>query len=178
MGKVRDMLRALKCELWNYRIDTNQLLFINSLKKAGVSIGENVLFVKPSSSSIDMTMPFLISIGNNVCISKGFSLFTHDYSCFISRRINGEIIGGAAPVKIGSNIQIGANVMVLMGTTIENNVIVAAGAVCKGVLKSGYVYGGVPAKQLFTIDELFEKRKKRSLDGLNQPVKGVFLLQN
>lgn len=160
MGKIKEFINSLKNNYWDYRIDNNQSFFINSLRKCGVSIGNNVLFVKPSSSTIDLTSPYLISIGDNVCISKGFSVFTHDYSSFVERMITGEVLGGVDKVSIGSNIQIGANVTVLMGTTIEDNVIIAAGAICKGHLKSGYVYGGVPAKQISTVESFIAKRRQ------------------
>ena len=160
MGKVKEFIGSLKNNFWNYKIDNNQSFFIDSLRKRGVSIGENVLFVKPSSSTIDLTSPYLISIGDNVCVSKGLSIFTHDYSSFVERMITGEVLGGVDKVSIGSNIQIGANVTILMGTIIEDNVIIAAGAVCRGHLESGYVYGGVPAKRISTIESFVIKRRQ------------------
>ena len=164
MGKVKIIINTFKNCVWNYKIDNNPDIFIASLRKCGVTIGDNVLFVKPSSSSIDLTAPYLINIGNNVCISKGFSLFTHDYSSFVQRLNTGEVLGGVDDVNIGSNIQIGANVTVLMGTTIDDYVIVASGAVCKGHLESGFVYGGVPAKKMSTIDDFIKKRKKEQFE--------------
>ena len=46
------------------------------------------------------------------------------------------------------NVYIGSNVTILSGVTICSNVVVAAGAVVVSDLGSGFVYGGVPAKQL------------------------------
>lgn len=160
MGKIKEFIGSIKNNFWNYKIDNNQIFFIDSLRNRGVTIGKNVLFVKPSSSMIDLTSPYLISIGDNVCISKGLSIFTHDYSSFVTRMMTGEVLGGVDKVTIGSNIQIGANVTLLMGTTIDDNVIIAAGAVCKGHLESGYVYGGVPAKKISTIESFIVKRRQ------------------
>jgi acetyltransferase-like isoleucine patch superfamily enzyme len=53
-----------------------------------------------------------------------------------------------APVHIGSNVFIGTKVTVLPGSHIEDNVVVAAHAVVRGRLASGWVYAGVPARPL------------------------------
>lgn len=160
MGKIKEYIDSIKKQTWNSKIDDDSNCFINYLKKMGVTIGNNVLFVTPSSSTIDLTTPFLIEIGDNVCVSKGLSLFTHDYSSFVERLNTGEVLGGVDRVFIGSNVQIGVNVTILAGTTIDDNVIIAAGAVCKGHLESNYVYGGVPAKKIQTIPSFIEKRRQ------------------
>ena len=51
-------------------------------------------------------------------------------------------------IKIGNDVWLGCGVRILSGTVIEDRVIIAAGAVVKGHLESGYIYGGVPAKRL------------------------------
>lgn len=57
-------------------------------------------------------------------------------------RTGGDII-------IGEDCWIASNVTVLGPCEIEDNVIVAAGAVVlAGRLESGWIYGGVPAKKL------------------------------
>lgn len=163
MGKIKDALNGLKTSIWCARIDNNPSIYNDYLKAAGIRVGENVLFTKPSSNSIDMSLPFLISIGDNVCISEGLTVFVHDYSAFVQRNITGEVLGGVGGVTIGNNIQIGANVTILMGTVIKDNVIIAAGAVCKGVLESGFVYGGVPARQIQRLEDFIAKRRQDQL---------------
>ena len=51
-------------------------------------------------------------------------------------------------IKIGNDVWLGCGVRVLSGSVIEDRVIVAAGAVVKGNLESGYLYGGVPVRKL------------------------------
>ena len=53
-----------------------------------------------------------------------------------------------APIHIGDNVYLGARVTVLPGAVIESHVVVAAHAVVRGRLASGFVYGGVPARPL------------------------------
>lgn len=58
-----------------------------------------------------------------------------------------------APVIIGENVWIGANVTVVPGVTIGNNAIIAAGAVVTKDIDSNAVVGGVPAKLIKIIRE-------------------------
>jgi len=51
-----------------------------------------------------------------------------------------------ASVRIGSGSWLGANVVVLPGTDIGEHVIVAAGAVVRGVIPDRCVVAGVPAR--------------------------------
>ena len=53
-----------------------------------------------------------------------------------------------AAVKIGSGSWLGANVVILPGTTLGRNTTVAAGAVVRGTFPDHVVLGGVPAKVL------------------------------
>jgi acetyltransferase-like isoleucine patch superfamily enzyme len=59
-----------------------------------------------------------------------------------------------APIVIESNVLLHANVMVLAGTTIRSNSMVAAGALMTPRdYESGWLYVGVPAKPLRRLDE-------------------------
>ncbi|MFA7586645.1 MAG: acyltransferase [Novosphingobium sp.] len=53
-----------------------------------------------------------------------------------------------APVEIGNDVWIGCGVRILAGTKINERVVIAAGAVVRGELDSGFVYGGIPARKL------------------------------
>jgi len=53
-----------------------------------------------------------------------------------------------AAVKIGAGSWLGANVVILPGTTLGRNTVVAAGAVVRGTFPDHVVLGGVPAKIL------------------------------
>ena len=70
----------------------------------------------------------LITLGDGVTISYGTSIFVHDFSIdkalFARRNRHGKFI---KPVSIGRNCFIGANAMILPGTTIGNNCIIGGG---------------------------------------------------
>ena len=75
-------------------------------------------------------------------------------------------------VRIGSNVWIGAKSIVLPGSNIPDNVVVAAGSVVSGSLESCYLYGGVPAKKIKPIYTDFAVGLKR-IDWNKKP-KDVF----
>jgi acetyltransferase-like isoleucine patch superfamily enzyme len=55
-----------------------------------------------------------------------------------------------SPVKVGNNCIIGAGAIIMPGSIIEDNVVVAAGALVtkNQVLRKGKMYGGIPAKEI------------------------------
>lgn len=57
----------------------------------------------------------------------------------------------AKPVKIGNDVWIGANVVILPGVTIGNNAVIAAGAVVNKDVPDNSLVGGVPAKLIKTL---------------------------
>lgn len=71
-----------------------------------------------------------LKIGNKVSISSGVHIYTHDSSKFRAYDLQKDPINGShikrAPVKIGNNVQIGANSIITKGVTIGNNVIIGA----------------------------------------------------
>ncbi len=66
----------------------------------------------------------------------------------------GSQIPTEAPVHIGSGSWLGANTVILPGTTIGEHVVVAAGAVVRGDVPDRCVVAGVPAKivRRFVVD--------------------------
>jgi acetyltransferase-like isoleucine patch superfamily enzyme len=60
----------------------------------------------------------------------------------------GEQFGAHLPVRIGSGSWIGHGAIILPGTTIGRNVVVAAGSVVRGDVADHSVVGGAPARLL------------------------------
>ncbi|WP_262710533.1 acyltransferase [Dinghuibacter silviterrae] len=52
----------------------------------------------------------------------------------------------SAPVKIGDNVFIGMDSIILKGVTIGSNVVVAAGSVVARDIPDNQIWGGNPAK--------------------------------
>jgi len=107
----------------------------------GVAVGEECRIYTSNFGS----EPFLISIGNKVTITSGVKLVTHDGSAWLMRDEKGRRYR-YQPIKIGDNVFIGVNSIVMPGVKIDDRVIVAAGSVVTKSVPSGSIIAGVPAK--------------------------------
>ena len=93
---------------------------------------------------------YRLTIGNQVAIGPNCSIV-----CVSNQpAADGLMIDAkaGADVVIGNNVFIGAHSVVLPGSHIEDNVCVAANAVVKGRLASGWIYAGSPAKPVKRLD--------------------------
>ncbi len=84
----------------------------------------------------------MVEIGSGCNIAWDVCIMDRDYHKFNSPT---EII---EPVKIGDNVWIGCNSIVLKGVTIGNGAVVAAGSVVTKDVPSGALVGGNPARIL------------------------------
>jgi len=95
-----------------------------------------------------------LTIGNHVSISSGVHIYTHDSSHYrIAGLAKDEEFGThikRAPVKIGNNVQIGANSIILPGVEIGDNVIIGALSLVKTNIPSLCVAVGNPCKVIKT----------------------------
>lgn len=135
--------------------------FVKYLRKKGVVVGEGVSIFDPQSVFIDSTRPCLLEIGNDVQITRGVTILTHGYDWSVLKGKYGEICGSAGKVKIGNNVFIGMQATILKGVTIGNNVIIGANSLVNKNVPDNTVVAGNPAKVIMTIDEYYEKRKKK-----------------
>ncbi|WP_457744452.1 acyltransferase [Sulfurimonas sp.] len=83
-----------------------------------------------------------LDIGDNVAIGPFCSIFCSSNK--ISTTTLYKDSYDEADVKIGNNVFIGAQVVILPGAIIEDNVVVAANSVVKGKLESNSLYSGSP----------------------------------
>ena len=140
--------------------------FVEYLRKKGIEIGKNPRFYSPSNTLVDVSAPWLISMGDNVKITHGVIILTHDYSWSVLKKLphkGGKVLGAQAPVKIGNNVFIGMNAIITRGVTIGDNVVIGTGSVVTHDCESNSVYAGTPAKKIMTIEEYYEKREKNQL---------------
>ena len=139
------------------KIRMNMLRFCGAKIGKNSSIHPNVMLLNPAelelgnNSNIGSNSEIFnyskITIGDDVDIGTQFYLNTNNHKFSDPNKpiayqgtISKEII-------IGSDIWIGARVMVLAGVKIENKVVIAAGSLVNKNLKSGFLYAGVPAKE-------------------------------
>lgn len=111
--------------------------------------------------------PYLVEIGDHVQITSGVKFFTHgggwvfrdEYSKF-------DTFG---KIKVGNNVYIGNNTLIMPGVKIPNNTIIGAGSiVTKSFMQEGVIIAGNPAKIIGNIEEL-----KKKLLPFNMNIKGM-----
>ncbi len=79
-----------------------------------------------------------IEIGDNCQFSPNVQLYDHDHDFRDPGGLN-AMRYKSSPIRIGDNVWIGANTVVLRGTEIGDNCIIGAGSVVKGKYEAGSV---------------------------------------
>ena len=137
--------------------------FVKYLRRKGAVIGEKTRFISPKNCLVDEARCDYIKIGKNCCLSFA-SLIAHDYSWYVLKDAYNDILPDSGDdIIIGDNCFIGYRATILKGTTIGDNCIIWGGAIVKGNIPSNTVWAGVPARQICTLNEFYQKRKKNAL---------------
>ena len=141
---------ALKA-LWN---SIGSFCRVRFYKYSGVAIGKKV-FISPKAY-IDRSKPGMIAIGNNCMITRGVTILCHsDAKQGGKMKLWGEREYGK--VRIGNNVFLGVNSVVMPGVTIGDNVIIGAmSLVTKDIPASCWAYG-IPAKKVKPLKEVLKK---------------------
>lgn len=158
--------RILIKSINNFSVRLYMKCYNKWLRKNGVRIAPytGVGYLDPSVY-FDGSWMSNISIGDAVVISKDVILLVHDYSIghamnwinSDNQKYRFEFIKN---ISIGNNVFIGARSVVLPGSRIGDNVIIAAGSIVKGCVECDSVYGGVPARRLCSMEEFIKKHIK------------------
>ncbi len=103
--------------------------------------------------------PYLITIGERVEITAGVRFITHDGAAWCLRNYDKRFteLDLLGPIKVGNNVFIGNNAIILPGVTIGDNVIIGAGSVVTKDIPSGSVAAGVPARVIKSMSDYAEK---------------------
>lgn len=108
------------------------------------------------------TEPWIITIGENVHITNGVNFVGHDGGTLLFRHLVPDL-EITKPIKVGDDVYIGNNVIIMPGVTIGSKVIIGAGAIVTRDIPDNSVAVGVPARVIKTADEYFEKIQRESL---------------
>lgn len=97
-----------------------------------IKIGDNCFF----NDGCSINCQKKITIGNNVIFGQNVMLFDHDHD------YNNDIRNFVRKdIKIGNNVWIGANCIILKGVTIGDNVVIAANSVItKSIQENNLIY--------------------------------------
>lgn len=139
------------------------------------------LIGNPVDKSFGLFPPFYTDCGKNIHIGK--DVFINSGCCFQDQGGitigDGALIGHnvvmatlnhdfvpenrkttiPAPIVIGKNVWIGAHSTIIGGVTIGDNSVVAAGAVVTKDVPPNIIVGGIPAKQIKTLEEAIKKEE-------------------
>ena len=105
-----------------------------------ISVGDN-FFTNYNVTILDIAP---VSIGDFVMIGPNVLITTVGHP--LSPKGRRQRLAKAQPVKIGSDVWIGGNVVILPGVTIGDNVVIGAGAVVTKDIPSNSVAMGIPAR--------------------------------
>lgn len=87
------------------------------------------------NSNVSITALNKITIGNGCQIANNVVIVDHDHD--YKNSLSGFV---SEPVTIGNNVWIGANCVILKGSTIGDNCVIAAGSIVKGEVKPDTMY--------------------------------------
>lgn len=118
-----------------------------------LKIGSNTAL----GNGVSITCMGKITIGEGVQIGPDTKIYDHDHDFRVPGGVKAEKFL-TSPVEIGDNTWIGCNVVILRGTTIGKNCIVAAGSVLKGTYPDNSVI--VQKRQTSVTTYPFEERKE------------------
>ena len=150
MGRIKTLFKNLKIKVKGR---------LKCAVDEGMRCGKNVT----QMGNVDFgSEPYLITLGDNVRISRDVIFSTHDGGSWVFRR-EGKYrdVVRFAPISVGDNTFIGARAIILPGVSIGANCVIAAGAVVTRDVPDGSVAAGVPAKVISTVEEYAEKMKAR-----------------
>lgn len=156
-----NLKEIIKVAILGYRATSDS--YIEHLKNIGVEVGNDVALFRPMNTTIDTQNPHLLKIGNHVMIMGPVTILTHDYSWSVLKRKYGEILGNQQETVLEDNIFIGWGATILAESHIGANSIIGAGSIVSGKLEGNAVYAGNPAHKLMSIEDYYEKRKKKQM---------------
>lgn len=128
-----------------------QRTVIRTLRKMGVRVGEECRIYSSNFGG----EPWLIRLGNRVCVANDVTFVNHQLNWPFQQKY--ESLTGFGKIDIRDNCQIGLAAVILPNVTIGPNSIVGACSVVTNDVPPGTVVAGNPARVICTIEE-YEQR--------------------
>lgn len=104
-------------------------------KNGCISIGKN----SGLNNNCLLTSFESIAIGENTIIGQGVKIYDHDHVYNTTDTIRNAGFT-TAPVIIGNNVWIGSDSIILKGSVIEDNCVIAAGSIVTGIVPEKSLY--------------------------------------
>lgn len=149
------------------------------LRKQGLNIGTGCSVANAVGFGSE---PYLITIGDNVRITKNVQFITHDGGLWVVRNIYPKYSGAdlIKPITVGNNVHIGIGATIMPGVHIGNNCVIGCGAIVTRDIPDNSIAVGIPAKVIESIEEYVAKNEKDFINtkGLSVEMKKKQLLNN
>lgn len=149
---IRRLIQKLKLRYGSQETVTR------TLRSMGVQVGERCRIYTGNFG----TEPWLIKIGNHVCISNDVTFVNHHLTWPFQDKY--ASLTGFGAIEIRDNVQIGVRATILPGVVIGPNAIVGACSVVTKDVPPGSVVAGNPAHVICTLDEYEQKCLERHID--------------
>lgn len=115
----------------------------------GIKFGDNV---RITGKPIFGSEPYLIEIGDDVTITNAVVFHTHDGGVGVFRK-EYPGINVLGKIRVGNNVFIGSNSIIMPNVVIGDNVVIGSGSVVSRNVPSNSLAVGVPAKVIKSLDE-------------------------
>ncbi|MFT5295397.1 MAG: acetyltransferase-like isoleucine patch superfamily enzyme [Colwellia sp.] len=123
----------------------------------------DIRIIKPFASF--SSEPHLITLGEKITISGNVRFITHDGGYWVLRNLYDNFLcNSTGEIKVGDNVFIGIDSIILPNVTIGHNVIIGAGSIVTKDIPSNTVFAGVPARHICSINEYKLKIEKQKND--------------
>ncbi|MHB8643781.1 MAG: acyltransferase [Gaiellaceae bacterium] len=109
-----------------------------------IVIGTNVFFNRNCS----LISRGALEIGSDCLFGPNVGIYDHDHRFDDADRPIWAQAHRVDPVSIGSNVWVGANVVITAGARIGDRAVVGANSVVTGTVEGGSMYAGVPARHV------------------------------
>jgi len=140
-------------------------LNIDRLVAEGLQIGRGTFVAR--DAYLDPGHPWLITIGEDSGLSPRTIVMVHDAS--MRRHIDHTLI---APVVIGDRVFVGAGAIILPGTRIGDDSVIAAGAVVRGDIPPWSMVVGNPGKVVSDVQSVADWHRHAAAQGPVWPHEG------
>lgn len=126
------------------------------------------------------TEPYLVEIGENCLFASGCHLMTHDGGVKVLNTLGyfDKRHDKMGRIKIGNNVYVGMNSIILGNVLIGDNVIIGANSIVTRNVPSNSVVVGSPARVICSIDEYYKKNCERGVFYEIKPNKKQYLMDN
>jgi len=139
INNVGEFKLGINCSFRSYRLKQR----ISVWSGASLALGDRCFL----NDAVTICATQEVRIGNYAKIGDQVHIYDSDF-----HQVTADADVYQAPVIIGNNVWIGAKSMILAGSIIGDNSVIAAGSIVKGIIPANCVAAGSPAKVIKTFD--------------------------